>query len=63
MWTDISKPTGTSYVNVNTAKPSYDEPTLSYDDSSTYYDGFNPMQWTDISKPSSQSYINIAKPT
>jgi len=62
-WTNISKPTGTNYTNVNAAKPSYDEPSLSYDDASTYYDGFNSAAYTNIPKPGAQSYTNIPKPT
>ena len=29
----------------------YDQASLTYDDSSTFYDGFNPNQWTDVAKP------------
>jgi len=62
-YTNISKPSGTSYTNTNTiGKQQYDESSLTYDDSSTYYDGINPNQYTNIIKPSGTSYTNIAKP-
>lgn len=35
---------------------------LTYDDSTTYYDGVNPSQWTDVDKPSGPSWTNISKP-
>lgn len=63
MYTNISKPTGTGYTNINTAKPSFDEPALSYDDSSTFYDGADLMAYTNISKPIGTTYTNISKPT
>lgn len=62
-YTNVPKPTGATYTRVNTTKPSYDEPTLTYDDSSTYYDGFNPAAYTNVSKPTSSVYTKISKPT
>ena len=61
-WINVSKPTGVPYTNINTARPSYDEPSLSYDDSSTYYDGISQAAYTDVSKPTGTSYTNITKP-
>jgi hypothetical protein len=52
MYTKILKPTGTTYTPVNSAgKIQYDQASLTYDDSSTFYDGYNPNQYTKISKP------------
>lgn len=59
----IAKPGAQVYTGVNTAKPLYDEPSISYDDPLIFYDGFNPNQYTNIAKPSSQAYTNIPKPT
>lgn len=52
MWTEIPKPSAQSYTNVNTlGKQVYDEPLISYDDASTFYDSYDPNQWTDVAKP------------
>ena len=62
-YTKISKPVGTSYTTVNPiGKEQYDQASLAYDDSSTYYDGLNPNLYTKVSKPSGTSYTKIAKP-
>lgn len=63
MWTNINKPTGTGYTNVNLAKPSYDEPSITYDSPFTFYDGINQASWTNLTKPNTGSWNNISKPT
>jgi len=63
MYTNVAKPTGTPYTNVNTAKPTYDESTFTYDDSTLYYDGFNPAVYTNVAKPTGTPYTNVNKPT
>jgi len=60
-YTNVAKPGAQTYTNLNAAKPSYDETSISFDDSGVYYDGGNSNQWTDITKPST-SWTNIAKP-
>ena len=61
-YTNISKPSGTSYTNQNTVgKEQYDQD-LAYDDTSTFYDGINQSLYTNISKPSATTYQNINKP-
>lgn len=62
-YTNIAKPTGANYTNTNAAKPSFDEPSLSYDDSATYYDGINQAAYTNLNKPTGTGYTNISKPT
>ena len=63
-WTNVAKPTGPTYTNVNgPGKESYDQSDIAYDSSTTYYDGVNPSQWTGISKPVGPSWTSIAKPT
>lgn len=63
-YTNITKPSGTSYTNMNSmGKEQYDQSTLSYDDSATFYDGYNPSQYTSVTKPSGTIYTNIAKPS
>lgn len=62
-WTNISKPTGTAYTNVNTqGKEQYDQASLTYDDANTFYDGTNMNQWSNITKPSNNAWVTIAKP-
>ena len=52
VYTNIPKPTGTSYTNINlVGRTLYDESTIAYDDSSTFYDGINQNLYTNISKP------------
>ncbi len=51
-WTNISKPTGANYTNLNTqGKEQYDQANLTYDDPNTFYDGVDYTSWTDIAKP------------
>lgn len=62
-YTNITKPSGTSYTNTNAmGKEQYDESSIIYDSATTYYDGTNPNQYSNITKPSGTVYTNIAKP-
>ena len=62
-YTNVNKPSGTSYSNSNSmGKEQYDQNTLTYDDSSTFYDGINPLQYTNTNKPTGTIYTNISKP-
>lgn len=56
-WTNIAKPTGTSYTNVNApgGKEQYDQASLTYNDASTFYDGVNQNAWSNIAKPVGQT--------
>jgi len=55
-WTTISKPGPATYTNLNSqGREQYDQATLSYDDSSTFYDGINQDQWTMLAKPTGGS--------
>jgi len=51
MWTNIGKPTGANYTNVNVYAPSYDETTIVYDDASVFYDGVSQSAYTNVPKP------------
>lgn len=63
-YTNITKPSSTSYTNLNAAgKQQYDQSDITYDDSSVFYDGINASQYTNLSKPSSTTYTNISKPS
>lgn len=54
-YTKIAKPSATSYTNINIiGKQQYDQSDISYDDSTTYYDGVNLSQYTKISKPAGE---------
>lgn len=64
-WVSVAKPSTTSYTTVNPmGKEQYDQASLTYDSSTTYYDGLNPSMWTDVNKPvSPASWVSVAKPT
>jgi hypothetical protein len=63
-YTNVAKPTNTTYTKINTQGfQTYDDSLVAYDASDVYYDGFNPNMYTNVSKPSSTSYTNVAKPT
>lgn len=62
-WTNVPKTSIAGYTKVNTpGNQSYDESTITYDSSSTYYDSFNPNMYTNVSKPTSSVWTNVAKP-
>jgi len=62
-YTNVNKPSNTSYTNQNTiGKEQYDQASLEYDDANTFYDGVNQSLYTNISKPSATTYTNVAKP-
>ena len=62
-YTNIVKPSGTAYTLVNPiGREIYDDPTVSYDSASVFYDGVNQSLYTNVSKPSATTYTNIAKP-
>lgn len=63
-YVNVAKPTGTNYTNVNiVGRQTFDESSLTYDDSTTFYDGVNQSQYTKVNKPTGTNYTNIAKPT
>ena len=63
-YTYIAKPTRTPYTNTNgEGREQYDQGSLTYDDSMTFYDGINPNAYTNIAKPTSSVYTKINKPT
>ena len=63
-YTNVSKPTSSVYTVVNTqGKEQYDQASLTYDDSSIFFDGVNASAYTNVVKPTSSVYTNISKPT
>ena len=63
IYTNINKPTGTSYTNQNSiGREQYDQSSISYDDAGVFYDGTNQGLYTNVSKPIGTVYTNIAKP-
>ena len=62
-YTNIAKPSGATYTQVNpVGRETYDDPTVTFDSSAIFYDGINQSLYTNISKPSGTTYTNIAKP-
>ena len=62
-YTNINKPSGTSYTPINTiGKEQYDQASIEYDDADIFYDGLNESLYTNVNKPSATTYTNIAKP-
>ena len=63
-YTYPAKPTDATYTGVGAeGRQTYDEPLISYDDSSTYYDSVNENAYTSVSKPTGSIYSFISKPT
>ncbi len=61
IYTNLTKPSGTSYTNTNTVgKQQYDQSSLTYDDSSTFYDGINQSQYTNLIKPTINVTVIVA---
>lgn len=64
MWTNVAKPSGTAYTNVDfSGKYTYDDISVLYDDPNVFYDGVNNSAWTNVAKPVSSVWTNVAKPT
>lgn len=64
VYTNIAKPSATSYTNLNPlGKQTFDDVTVSYDDTVTTYDGTDVNLYTNITKPVGTSYTNISKPS
>lgn len=63
MWTNVPKPTSSTYTMLNPqGKEQYDQASLSYDDANTFYDGINITQWTSVNKPATSSWTSVTKP-
>jgi hypothetical protein len=63
-WTNVSKPTASTWTNLNPmGKEQYDQVDVTYDSAIVYYDGLVPNQWTNVIKPSTLGWTNVAKPT
>lgn len=64
-YTNVAKPTGASYTNINPqGREGFDDPSVDFDSSTTFFDGGGSSSaWTNVSKPTGSNYTNIAKPT
>lgn len=63
-YTKLTKPSGTSYTNVNLiGREQYNQASLTYDSATTFYDGTNFSQYTKLNKPSGTAYTKLTKPT
>ena len=48
-YTNLTKPSGTSYTNQNTVgKQQYDQSDITFDDANVFYDGLNLSQYTKV---------------
>lgn len=57
-YTNINKPTGTSYSNTNSiGKQQYDQSSISYDDTGVFYDGVDYGAYTNLAKPFSGAIV------
>lgn len=57
-YTNIPKPTGSSYINVNSSgKESFDDDGVTFDSANTFFDGINNAVWSNLNKP------NFSNPT
>lgn len=51
-YTNITKPSGTGYTNLNPiGKQQYDQSDVAYDASDVFYDGISASQYTTVAKP------------
>lgn len=51
-WTSVNKPSTLAWTQLNTpGRQTYDDISVSYDDSGVYYDSVNNSMWTGIAKP------------
>mgnify|MGYP001617910755 CR=1 FL=1 len=63
-YTNVAKPTGASYTNVNSSgKEGFDDTAVTFDQASTFFDGVSNTVYTNLAKPTGASYTNISKPT
>lgn len=63
-YTNIPKPTGANYTDVNSSgKEGFDDATVTFDASATFFDGINNAVYINVNKPTGSSYTNISKPT
>lgn len=63
VWTSVPKPSSSLWTTVTfMGKEAYDQSSITYDDSNTYYDGINPNQYTSVPKPVSSLWTKVAKP-
>ena len=63
-YTYVAKPISSIYTNVNAqGREQYDQASLTYDDSGTFYDGVDENAYTSVAKPTTSVYTSIAKPT
>ena len=63
-WISVAKPTSSVWTTVNPqGREQYDQGSLTYDDTNTFYDGINQTAYTNVSKPVSSTWTNISKPS
>lgn len=59
-WTNIPKPTSSTWTTVSfQGKQLYDDPNIEYDDDEVYDDTVNQTAWTDVAKPTGGNSATI----
>lgn len=59
-YTYIAKPSAGNYTNINTqGREQYDQPNLTFDDASTFYDGVNQNAYTNVAKPTGEGELLV----
>lgn len=59
-YTNIAKPSGASYINVNSSgKEGFDDAAVTFDQQSTFFDGINNAVYTNLSKPTVPTAILV----
>lgn len=63
-WTNVAKPGAQNWIDSHPqGKEQYDESTVTYDSTDTFYDGVNPGQWTNVAKPSGRVLVQAGMAT
>jgi len=62
-YTNVSKPTGSSYTKLSKGDDKFFDDTNVDFDANVFFDGISNSLYTNISKPTSSVYTKLSKPT
>ena len=64
MYTKVGKPSVLAYTRVTfEGDRTYDDVSVTFDDTDTLFDSVNVSQYTNVAKPTSSVYTKVPKPT